>query len=390
MVWHFLGGPAGGGPGPLLSSRRLAASEMAFFCSSPIIITLDSDESQDGLDGRPAVHPQTLDLSDLSDLSDLLPLPLLLPDGVCPTTPAEGGGAAGEILTNPGSPGLDQESPRQPQDNSDHDVDVETVEGQHFLLGSEEVQRSEVFSVLQSHGASASRLLASILRDVQVVSQPKWTLASSGDSPVGEQGTDVSRPLPELPPLLQQVSPVRWSSRDTPPPLSPRLSDCAPAACSTNHKPWCAPGSAPQSASTGGDVPSAHSQSTSTERRKQRSSTPPGGRGPSGVKRSQRILEDFAPSRDAGTDSHPSSVLLMSSSCRSSQIPSRAAAGAALDAGAPSLAPPKSTVWKCGSGAAPPTVQHTALSSSASSAESKLSAGASSDSQESQPAVGSH
>lgn len=273
---------------------------------------------------------------------------------------------------------MDQESPRQPQDSSDHDVDVETVEGQHFLLGSEEVQRSEV-SVAHSHGASASRLLASILGDVQLVSPPKWTLASSGDghrppaSPVGDRGPDVSRPLPELPPLLQQVSPVRWSSRDTPPPLSPRLSHLAPAACSTNHKPRCPPGTGPHSVPRGADVPSAHSQSTSTEHRKQCSNTPPGGHG-------GKFLEDFAPSGDRGTDSRPSSVLLVS------QTPSRAAAGAAMDTGAPSLAqeetaPPKSTLWTC-----PPFVQHTALSSSACPGESKLG-GASSDSQ---PAVGSH
>lgn len=342
----------------------MAGTDMTVLHSCPIIITLDSDGSCDGVDaGGAALHQQTL------DLSDLLPLPLLLPDDLCPT-------AEGRL----GFPGLDQEPPRHTQDGSDHDVDVETVEGRDVPLGLEEGQRSEgVDSSSQAGGRSDAavsdrRLLASILGDLQVATQPKWSWTSRWDGRPANDPAVASGPVPELPPLLKQVSPVRSYSRNTPPPLrrsdapSPHPSrDCA---CTTNHKPCCPPGPAPQSASRSGDGgcsppsalqpsvppaggPSAHTQPTSTERS---SDTPPGG--PSGANHLHLLLGDSVPAGECGAEGHPSpaaggasSVLATppssgcwsDSSCRSSQVPPSAAAGAALDDHAPPPAPPQSS-----------------------------------------------
>lgn len=279
------------------------------------------------------------------------------------------------------------------------------MEGQDFLLGWKEVRRSEVFSTDSSSQlvgpSDDGGLLASILGELQVVTQPQrsFTCSSDGrpapDSLVGYHGNEG-----KLPPLLRQVSPVRAYSRNTPPPLkrsdapSPRpWGGCAPAACFTSHRPPCPPGcrgrgdgsSSPSSAlqpaawAPPPDVHAAPSLTTSTEHRKQRPSaaadTAPGGAASSGV--SHQLLEHFVPSSGCGTETHhspvegdapvqlcpPASPLLMppssgrfssDSSCRRTST----ASGAALDKDAPSLghgavsgAPVGSTLRRCGAGA---------------------------------------
>lgn len=395
----------------------IVSSDTTLLHSSPIIITLDSEGSQDGLHaGAPELRQQEVRQQEVRQQalgwSDLLPL--LLPEDVCQTT----GGQLPVGTLNQGLHGSDQGPPPHTQDGSDHDVDIETVEGPGFLLGWEEVQRSEVFSSSQQGQSEA----ASLLGDPQAATQPKWSLTPTTHSHSKEGGS-----LPELPPLLRQVSPIRSYSRNTPPPLrrSDAPTDCAaPAAagCSTNHK----PGPAPQSSSfslqqaasaSPADVPPAQSRSTSTERRKERSSaaedTPPAADGRSGLNHSHKLLEDFVPSGERGVDSPPSPVegdaparlcppassMLSAStnsgsfssdvSCRSSQTGSSAAAGAAMDTEALSLghedeprAHLQSSSWKC------------AASGSALSSSAPSEAGACShllaDPQESQPPVGSH
>lgn len=308
---------------------------------------------------------------------------------------------------------MDQEPPRQTRDGSEPDVDVETVEG------------SEVFSVDSSSrpegrsdvAVSDSPPLASLLGDLQVVTQPQWGVPST-HPPVGFHTAEVSRPSPQLPPLLQQVSPVRTSSRNTPPPLKRRGAAAAAA------------GGGPGSASRGGGClgrgdgsfsppglqPAASASNgppaqSPAERRKQRCSpaadTPPGGPGSPEV--NHRVLDD-APS-EGGPGRQPSPVEggapaqlcptagSTNGGClysgRSSHIPSSTSAGAAVGDDAPSSAPEEPSAhlqpppWRCGvGGAAPPLVPHTAFSSE----DSSLPTGAHSDlldSQEWQPPVGS-
>lgn len=344
----------------------MAGTDMTVLHSCPIIITLDSDGSCDGVDaGGAALHQQTL------DLSDLLPLPLLLPDDLCPTT-------QGRL----GFPGLDREPPRHTQDGSDHDVDVETVEGRDVPLGLEEGQRSEVFSVDSSSQAGGRsddrRLLASILGDLQVATQPKWSWTSRWDGRPANDPAVASGPVPELPPLLKQVSPVRSYSRNTPPPLrrsdapSPRPSrDCA---CTTNHKPCCPPGPAPQSASRSGPGgcsppsalqpsvppaggPSAHTQPTSTERSPD---TPPAG--PS-ANHLHLLLGDSVPARECGAEGHPSPAAGGASSVLAAPPSSGCWVPPSAAAGAPPPAPPQSSDGRGGAA----LLLHSASSSSASS-----------------------
>lgn len=236
-----------------------------FSCSSPVIITIHSDGSRDGVDGgSPGGSQHNL------DLSHLLSLPLVLPDGIHQTMNAEGEELPVDIL-NQGFRGLDREPPGQTQGSSDHDVDVETVEGNDFLPGSEEDKRSKVISMdsssqpagLSNADVSDSRLLASILGDLQVITQPKCSFSSSFDGrpstnrPVCDHGSGVNQPTPDLPPLLKQVSPVRSYSRNTPPPLkrsdapSPRplCSDAQTTGCTTNRGLSSPPGSSSRGAS---------------------------------------------------------------------------------------------------------------------------------------------
>lgn len=232
-----------------------------FSCRSPVIITIHSDGSHDGVDGGSLVSSQqTL------DLSHLLPLPMLLPDGVHQTANAEGGELPVDIL-NQEFHSSDQEPPGQTQGSSDHDVDVETVEGNDYLSGSEGAKRSQVINVDSSSRpagqsdaeVSDSHLLASILGDLQVVTQPKCSFSSSCDglpstvTPARDQGPELNQATPDLPPLLKQVSPVRSYSRNTPPPLkrsdAPSPRPWHPNAGVANRSRSSLPGSSSQGAS---------------------------------------------------------------------------------------------------------------------------------------------
>ncbi|XP_029695423.1 E3 ubiquitin-protein ligase Topors-like isoform X2 [Takifugu rubripes] len=322
---------------------------------SPVIITIHSDGSQDGADGGSLLSSQqTL------DVSHLLPLPMVLPDGVHQTANAEGGELPVDML-NQEFHGSDQEPPGQTQGSSDHDVDVETVEGNDFLSGSEEAKRSEVVDVDsssqpagQSHAeVSDSHLLASILGELQVVAQPKCSFSSSCEghpssvTPACDQGPELSQATPDLPPLLKQVSPVRSYSRNTPPPLKrsdapsprPRHPDAGTR--------WSAPGSSSQaasvsagcfqdhsflssewqperremfsaarrapadllwdsSASTVGFPPAACGDAPARSHRNVDLSAPCGAAGSSGVNHSHIVSDDLVPPLECGPDAHPS------------------------------------------------------------------------------------
>lgn len=369
--------------------------------------------------------------------------------------------------------GSDREPPGQKaQGSSDHDVDVETVEtGTDFLSGPEEAKRPQVINVGSSSQpagqsdaeVSDSHLLASILGDLQVVTQPKRSSSSSFEgrpSPVAA-ACDPSTEL-NLPPLLRQVSPVRSYSRNTPPPLrrsdapSPRPwhPDAGAAGCSTPRSLWSAPRSsqgaslsasrlqehsfvsspAPRpedgellAADLQGDspagFPSAPGQSVSTQRRNAEGCSSagnlPASEGSSGVNYSHAVSDPLGCGPDAplspaeanapAQPPHAASALLVMATnfrsfssdlgCRSSQNPSSSASGGDLrDASAsghedpPPAAFQKTSRLKCS--AAPPFVPHTALSSSASSNESKVTTDARpdllADTRDTQPAVEFH
>lgn len=275
-----------------------------FVRSSPVIITLDSDGSRDG----PSPSP-------------------LLATGPLPV----------------GGPG------------GDRDVDVVMA----LPLGPEEEGGSKV-----GGEAADGRLLASILGDLQVA-PPRSGSPSSLDGRSGSgRGGAPLRLMPDLPPLLKQVSPIRSYGRNTPPPLrrsdapSPRLARPA------NHKPSSPPGSAPQGAVVRSSSPEPGRGPTSPGRGEARASaedTPPGGDRRSGVGRT--LADDRETGGQvSGVDGPPppaSSVLIMAANIAS--LPAaRCSEGALLED-----TPPLQTArLKCGVSAAlgPPAPQEADLS----------------------------
>lgn len=116
--------------------------------SSPVIITLDSDSSRDAVisnnNNSSSCSSSPLSSQPTVDFSHLPPLPLLPSSAAGQALTAEIGELPVDILDQ-GSEGSDTEPAGQSQaaspiaiDCSDHDVDVETVEGNGSLLASDD------------------------------------------------------------------------------------------------------------------------------------------------------------------------------------------------------------------------------------------------------------
>lgn len=249
-----------------------------FVClSPPVVITLDSDSSPGDIINNNNNNDSSSPLSSQHtvDFSHLPPIPLLPSAGMGPTLHPDLGELPVDILDR-GSDGWDTEPAVRCDtvspiavDNSDRsDVDIETVEerkvspppgpgdGQGPMRGRDPKQEVEEVGsrpTVRGIAESDSRLLASVLNDLQGIAAAKRSLPTSilSNGPcnnmavqsdmmghpsrgseqqsVNKEQNHTSVPPPpilgrlaegkDLPSLLRQSSPVRMYSRNTPPPL---------------------------------------------------------------------------------------------------------------------------------------------------------------------------
>ncbi|XP_041820961.1 uncharacterized protein LOC121626485 isoform X2 [Chelmon rostratus] len=130
---------------PPAPKRRRKRHRRTQHSSSPVIITLDSDSSHNDVNKKSSSSSSSpLSSQQTVDFSDLPPLPLVHSAGVSAAFHAEIGELPIDILDH-GSDGSETEPAVQSEaagpiavdnsDNSDHDVDVENVEGSGSLLG---------------------------------------------------------------------------------------------------------------------------------------------------------------------------------------------------------------------------------------------------------------
>ncbi|XP_037832539.1 E3 ubiquitin-protein ligase Topors-like isoform X2 [Kryptolebias marmoratus] len=240
---------------PLGHKRRRKRHRRPRHSSPPVIITLDSDSSHDGVTNRklPSGSSSPLSSQQTIDFSDLPPLPLVHSAGVGGALDADIGELPAEILDR-SSDGSEAAGPSAGRihisDNSD--VDVENVEDDVSLLEDGDHQtageggQTHADNVVPGeHRASPSDryLLEAILSDLNQISAAKQQLfqnLESGFSPTArirapdetkggpqdpgcdsQSGGSSAPSLPPLdvPPLLKRASPVRSYNRNTPPPL---------------------------------------------------------------------------------------------------------------------------------------------------------------------------
>ncbi|KAM4536245.1 uncharacterized protein PAE49_020900 [Odontesthes bonariensis] len=258
--------------------RRRRRHRRTQHSSSPVIITLDSDSSHDGVHNpRNSGSSSPLSSQQTVDFSDLPPLPLVHSAGVGGALDAELGELPADILDQ-GSEGSEPE-PAGPSkavgrikihsDNSD--VDVENMEDSSSLLRYDDDDdraetadspgpmaaadaKASTAALGESGGArltvdrvhkeppevSDRNLLAAILCDLNQISAPRRELhprfeaAFSPETPKRSSGgpcevelASATSPPPlepamevrDVPPLLRPASPAGSLSRNTPPPL---------------------------------------------------------------------------------------------------------------------------------------------------------------------------
>ncbi|KAM7376848.1 hypothetical protein PAMA_013559 [Pampus argenteus] len=293
---------------PTRNRRRKRHRKTQHSSSQVVIITLDSNSSHDDDNNKinSSNYSSPLSSQQTVDFSDLPPLPLVPSTGVGGAMDEEIGELPVNILDR-GSDGSEIEPVGQSKaadhitsDNSDQDVDVENVEEGGSLMGCIDdddkpanmhgpirnadtkttTGSAEVIKATPAlvDGENDSRLLATVLSNLEVITAPKCELSSNSEpkcSPdtrkqslvvqcEGRQAQTTrsnpgfheerrcsdgaSFPLPpplqqlkecrvreeEVPPLLKQASPVQSYNRNTPPPLkhkdagSPRLSPISP------------------------------------------------------------------------------------------------------------------------------------------------------------------